>query len=261
MRHRSFNAIHVYRILIIIGRAVWNNIKDTIIPLVEPFKQEVLRREKDQAIVARLHVLDSAIVKLKPRKRNDVSLRDIALYMPEVKDVLELPTAQAVTTADFAFLRTALPAFQEERKAAAREYLCELARKDCEVDADDPLALAVGSMFACDFCHAPYSWPHVFAHSCRARGWTPRDADHYVQLITSHTLPTTWAPSRYRVPAKALRTIIEAHGLSPATATVEEMDRSPVRMTCPRHNEASAVDVMNWRAMVSALLRIIPPVG
>ena len=137
--------------------------------------------------MARLHLLDDAIVKLKPRKRNDVSLRDVALYMPEVKDVLALPVDQAVTTADFDFLHTALPEFEEKRKAEARQYLCDRAKTDLAVDVEDPLALAVGSLFTCKFCDRTCSWPNIFAHSCTTRGQTPPGADHYVSIIASHT--------------------------------------------------------------------------
>ncbi|KIP06012.1 hypothetical protein PHLGIDRAFT_36159 [Phlebiopsis gigantea 11061_1 CR5-6] len=225
---------------------IWNNIEDTIIGIAEPVKQAVLRREKEQTIVARLHVLDEALVKIRLRKRNDASLRDIALFIPEVKGVLTLPNDQAVTTADFDFLRTALPEFEEKRKKDAREYLCGQAKKDLGIDVEDPLALAVGSVFACGACRRLCSWPHILAHSCTTRCQTPSNADHYVNIIVDNTPRMTWAASKYRVPEK-LKALIEAYGLDPLTATVEEMDQCPLE-----HHLSSGCQPANWKVVDDA---------
>ena len=83
----------------------------------------------EQRIQARLRVLDRAIFEMRPRKRNELSLQDIALHVPGVKDVMELPRDHEVTTASFDFLREVLPGFEEKWKADARQYLCDQARE------------------------------------------------------------------------------------------------------------------------------------
>lgn len=235
--------------------------KPKMVDFMDGVRTERLQEERSVAIKARLKALDEAVVRIAPRRIGEPSIRDIALGMPEVQAVLDAPTSTKVTTASFGFLAKTLPAFTERWKQDARAYLAGLVRAGVTVgDATDPLTLAAGSVFWCRLCYTSYRYPLVLSHTCFARQQLQRvtAANSYEAVVARHAPAQNWQPVEYEVKAEKLAKLVAACGMDPATATIDDMDNSDVRLCCTscwydRVGERKK-DFYSWRAMVRALL-------
>ena len=225
-----------------------------MVEMAEDIRQTRLKATMKAAIQRRLVVLEQAVLAFRPRRQNEPSLRDIVFGIPEVKEVIVQPATTNVTRSSFDFLNTSLSAFIEQRKADAVTYLGSLVRDQIKLpNSVDPLSLAVGGIFTCTLCDSSWAWPDILGHTCDVRaGYPYSHRDYYAEVAIAYLPGTNWQPTNFSVNVDLLTKIINLYGLNPKKATIEDMDKSPVRLTCVKHNSQHSVQVMTWRDMVSA---------
>ena len=142
----------------------------------------------------------------------------------------------------------------------AQQQLGAMIRETFELDKSvDPLSLAVGSLFICKQCGYSKPWPDVLSHSCNHKSYVARDGDDevYHKLVHWHLEGSKWRSVDYSVPKVLLGGIVALAGMDIKTTTIKEMDDSPVRFTCDRHNDRSSVKVFSWRTAVSEPYRML----
>ena len=232
-----------------------------IVKIMEKIRHDRLKVSRGPTITKRLRVFDEAVLAIQPRKRNEPSLRDIALNLHEVRKVITRPGSEEVTISSFDFLRTALPDFSQQWTDEINDALRGLVRGQIELgDSVDPLDLAVGSVFICKGCNDPVSLQDVRSHTCRRRAEYPFSNRDYYSEIVVQTLPVmNWEPDMLSTDMGLLKSVIEKFGFDPRTATVVNVDASPTRVTCPEHNPRCVLEIMDWRSAVSSPSSICRP--
>lgn len=212
---------------------------------------------------------------------------DFALT-PSCRALVQSPPSTPITRDDFTAI---IPDLESEWMAARRSELTALVlpRLEKQTAEDmDPLGLAMGFFCCTGPCHGGRRllyWPEVLVHVC-ARRVTREDADSsygadaYARAAVGFKANPTrsgptwdtdaWAGARApfsaecfsnkKANAKAadvVRKIIVATGQDPASATVEDMKRSHVRLwcgTCQKKGKGSemAKFAYGWEAAVRA---------
>lgn len=252
--------------------ADWKAVQKAVQELLKQALADRVYAEHTRGVALNLAVFDAAVAAVMPYTLGLPSRLDIALGLPQVSKTLARalldPKSRLIATVDapyrvytadaFAFLAKALPPFIAQWTQDAAAYLAGLVREKAGgLGADvDPLQLAAGSVFRCTLCDAVEAYPGVLSHACRRRELrSGAETDFMDWCCMLHLPAANWQPRDFESEFERLAPVVEAYGLDPRRASVQEMDASPVRLTCRGGNAKEGMTVMNWLSLVRLVLR------
>lgn len=242
----------------------WANIEETLEQWLEDTREKYINEERLRVNDERLRVLDRALTTICPRRPGEPSPADIALGIPEVRDVIERSPRETVEESDFDFLHDVLPSFRAQWRRDAEAYLGGLVRKQAgKIPEDvDPLSLAVATTFRCKLCHDIETYPELLSHTCPEHGFKPEDIakeeDLYRRVVLRlfgkdddyHAIREIihWDPDLFGFSAEVgvMKRIVEMFGLDFRLATKADMDASPRRVVCKTCSDPGSVEAMDW---------------
>ncbi|GJE86831.1 hypothetical protein PsYK624_029140 [Phanerochaete sordida] len=230
---------------------IWNNIQTQLVAFMVNHQQDRLYRENKFLIRERLQKMLNVIADVAPHRDGDPSAFQIAIGISKVQEKLRLPPGTTVTEEDFGFLKSELPAFVAKHRADAIEHLSGLIRAKVKVaKSTDPLSLAVATKFRCTHCRSYLQYPKLLAHSCsNAPKPVFDERDHCLELTAAILPCRVYAASDFQDDVDILQRIVKLCGLDVSKATTAQLDASPARLMCAKHNDKGAVGVMAWRIM------------
>lgn len=226
----------------------------------------MIQEERVRVTRARLGVFDRALGTIWPYRPGEPSRVDIALGMPEVREVIDRPPRDTVDEESFSFLHEALPAFRTQWRREAETYLRSLVRTQVGKLSKgvDPMELAVGIAFRCKLCNAVEKYPEVLSHACEEHNYNADEekGDLYRRVIVEQFTPNSryhnsglvhWDPSvhKFSAEADAIRPLAKLLGLDPRRATTADMNASPKRLVCKTCSRKGVFYIMNWASAVS----------
>ncbi|KAI0667087.1 hypothetical protein C8Q78DRAFT_1056442 [Trametes maxima] len=270
----------------------WNKVLAVLDPFLVSIREERLNAQIKAALKSRMKVLREAIASHCTGVPRTVAMdcrpQEIDLaFVPECRAILDLPTTEIVTAADFA---SVMPQVITQWEAEQRAVLTEYLRPHLGDIADDvdPLALAI-AMFSHkgrseDIALCALRHPTVFLHYCqcsqfRERRTTKAELDQ-ADLFTRMVMTLYWrdiqhapfggddamwmqvqipfrlaerlAPrSKAGVPVARMREIVVALGLDPTRATIDDLRACEGALWCATCEEArpdSAIFACSWNA-------------
>lgn len=236
-----------------------------VVEWMEDVRYNRLKKERGPRIYRRLRVLSVAVAAILPRRRGEPSLCDIALGIPELKPILEEPSQEGVTVADFDFLKTALPAFAVKWREDVQAHLRSVAMEKIKAagvelaPSVDPLSSAIGSVFICTSCTdshvirrdylTEFTYPDLLSHVC-IRQALPYTGNYFADAVAEHLrhLPH-WEPAKFQsIGVDMMKGLLEKCGLEPKTATLADLDA--LRFRCLKHHDDWTLRVRNWQSLV-----------
>ncbi|GJE86997.1 F-box protein [Phanerochaete sordida] len=230
----------------------WTNVSATLMQWFEGVRANMLEEERLRVSRARLEIFDCVLGSVFPYRHGEPSRVDIALGMPEIREIIERPPREAVTEESFAFLHDAFPAFRTRWRKQAEAYLGQLVRKAVgKLRKDvDPMQLAVAAAFYCPSCRITCPYPAVLSHKCDSlsndlEAKLKNGSNPYRRVVLDNFMLQLydWSHSRelihwdtrvfkYTAEVAALKQVVALAGLDYKTATQADMDASPARFVC-----------------------------
>ncbi|GJE90996.1 F-box protein [Phanerochaete sordida] len=252
----EFQALPVVRQARALTERTWRTIAPTIIGLLEKAKELRLHEEHIIRLRTRLTAFSEALPKLYTYRPGEPSDIDIAIGVPELRQIIDSPASQQVDASSFDFLRDdgILAAFAERWKEDCRS---SIARRITEqvpgIDPDtDPLSLAVAAGFTCRKCVTLNAPCDPLVHRCDMdhHCWGPPTlAGDTYNVIAAETLTGLFWNPRTFFKTLSILTVIKKCGFDPARATIDQLNESPVRLACNACiREASGFAIMTWFA-------------
>ena len=107
---------------------VWNNIEAKLVFFMQKEQAERLRGERCNVMRKRFTLFDEAVTKARRMHRDDPSLRDILVGIPQIREAMEMHLNKDMHMDAFD-LDDLLEPFVDEWKADTRAYLADLVRK------------------------------------------------------------------------------------------------------------------------------------
>ncbi|GJE86898.1 hypothetical protein PsYK624_029810 [Phanerochaete sordida] len=241
----------------------WANVSDTLVQWLEVSRADMIEEERLRVSRARLQIFDRVLGSVSPYRPGEPSRVDVALGMPEIREVVERPPRELVTEESFAFLHDAFPAFRARWRKEADAYLGQLVRAATGSLREDidPMQLAVAAAFRCASCKDVLVYPAVLSHNCRAltrerQAQLMSEADPYRHVVLDvfmlksrySTELIHWDPSvfKYIAEVKAIKRVVALAKLDYRTATRADMDESPMRFACLACYPRGEFDVLDW---------------
>ena len=231
-------------------------------PWLQTCKEEQEFPSRVKNIKEQFRNLDNALLPVPSDHNTRPSLRDIILEMPEARKAIDVALDATVS---FDALLAALPTFVEEWRRKHYASLADGVRRSLyrKVSIEQPLALAIGSYFACS-CDSRVSLTDCLNHRCRRwqsgafkrndyYEWSQiQDRDVYASVARQFlsNIPTL-NDKKWRFLASDLFNIVGQCGYNPETATPDEMDASDARLVCLSHSNIRRKEILTWRAAVS----------
>ncbi|EED85916.1 predicted protein [Postia placenta Mad-698-R] len=179
---------------------------------------------------------------------------DFAL-LPAVRAVIESPSSDIVDTATFQAMHRQIAALIGGLDTAIRVAFQTKATHTFVVPFGANALVLAMALFACTACKKRLYYPHVIAHQCHQPHLSSvyrlgrennlyRDVARKVDGATS-----VWSADGFEI-ADHRRTaqLLQACGKDPQTTTVEEMDRSDIRICFVAPAGGSSRQIMTWRA-------------
>lgn len=238
--------------------AVWQNIEERVLAFMAEVRIERLAKKRKKTLDERFKMLEKVVRNTIPKfSRITPSALEIGICIPEVLEILESSEDEFDLENLEKLVETALSEYTDKRLADARRYLENLIKQHIDLDdSANPLSLAVGSLFSCNYCNGQQSFPDVLGHFCSRRrvileGKTGEFASHANRYIYPGPVSRIWSQTAFRSEAKKLVVFVRAYGLDPRTATVGEMDASEVRLVCSEHTAGRVgLPILTWRSAV-----------
>jgi hypothetical protein len=260
---------------------VWQNAKDSIFKHLQPFRDELLWDDYTSVLVGRLTMLKALLLQYlhkQPVEQLNPGPGDIA-YMPEFRQIFEVPAEVDVTEDSFSALLERLPELCASWRETVTRTLLDTARTAL---ADSPvgsgtneslLALAT-TLFSANGdecgCASVFSFDTILRHRCcRETGaWLYRfmfrHADRGLRRLHScfeaaGSSPLFWPEPddrshhdprfllEYSEPAaRAAKAIVELCGKDPWSTTRSEMDELNARFLCVRRDCCNKPNGDSW---------------
>lgn len=234
----------------------WKKIAPSIIEFMEKVKTERLDEERKRRLRERFYAFDRALPKLYDYRPGEPTELDLALGIPELREVIDSPAGEQIDEHGFNFLveKGVLEAFSDRWKKNRNAYLARLvSEKIKNLDPGvDPLSLAVASRFNCRNCGERACCPQVHRCDCSwsyKRGPELQEDDIYGKVACDTLSKRYWAPS-FTTLVDSLTQVVEKCGFDPMRATVEDLNNCPVRFTCKACSDRKGIAVMTWYAAV-----------
>ncbi|GJE86897.1 hypothetical protein PsYK624_029800 [Phanerochaete sordida] len=240
---------------------IWGNIQGTVVEWLETTREELIEEEHVRVTGERLKILDRALVAICPYRPGEPSRTDIALGIPEVREVVERPPQDPVDEDSFAFLHEALFPFRGQWRQDAEAYLETLVCTQLGEIPDNvkPLELAVAHPFLCKLCKRILSYPEMLSHTCCRHHFRYQNTDSesfyrrevfraFTPYLTIKSGLIHWDPSAFGVSTDidAMKIVVEMFGLDATRATKDEIAALPTRFVCKVCCEKGVLKAMNW---------------
>lgn len=184
-----------------------------------------------------------------------ISSIEIALCVPETSRLID-PDNPTFNPED---LEVPIRKLLQRRSQKAREKLRQRVIRDYGLDDSvDPFSLAVGSWFACLRypCRSIMSLEQALNHRCYC-GYNAMDKPEHVSyelydVVRRCAEEPIWTTAWYSSIPEVMLKVVEACGLEPKTATVDDLDRADVRLRCVcyAHRTINWRPIMAWRVAV-----------
>lgn len=207
-----------------------------------------------------------------------LSSLEVVLCVPRVYEFLDREATEFDARKFTDFLHEVVPPYVSTREERVQKALRTMIMRALSIpDATDPFELAAVTWLSCSRCNNVFPFQQVPKHSCSSdsyyhRGPAPPPQELIqdgipkpIQSVLIDKLPRDrGAPSppwggNWQLFQRGLKdgaAVVEAFGFDARTATVEDLDRADVRLTCCCLNHfSSEVPVMTWRSAVSTLSR------
>ncbi|KAJ7596502.1 hypothetical protein C8J56DRAFT_774219 [Mycena floridula] len=264
---------------------IWKNIEKPVIEFMSQIRVYRLRRERQSLINDRK---TAAIAVLRTFKISQLPFTEL---MPGAADFCVLPPVKALIDQpseidpDFDTIIPFIPDLFATWREAKEQKLKDLIGGDEESDTNPNLELA-SFLFICQPCTPrralsflnlfsasansnPTVWfPEALSHHCCSLAaslpWTGREStDVAANLTTQHRKRREWTPTYHKIDSSGhvgVKAIIEAAGLDPETATVDDMDQLDIYFACTTcesdFSSRPKIVARGWRKAVCCFLAI-----
>lgn len=251
---------------------VWSNIKEPLIEILEELKEKRQLKERltmlmnRQNLVAKLlrdYTLERPINDVIPGPADVCDMDEFSAIIKDTPDDVE------VSEGTFKPAMYRLPQFIAEWRAAKDAELTRILNKATVPDGQQSeklvpelgdrtqLELAT-TIFRCNCCNSPISYPRILVHSCMHRlRDVYNDYDHPLSKLLSNLGDEPWnyGGDRVRIDDQGqatVRLVVKCCGLDPDIATAHEMDVLDARFECVKccNPLYGSRMVMGWRIAV-----------
>ncbi|KAJ8520508.1 hypothetical protein ONZ45_g2691 [Pleurotus djamor] len=219
---------------------MWNKLEPEIVPLMEGFRDERLKKERAEVLKKRRQIFGEVVQAYNLTQPPDSifpsagDLYFMESFAPVKTNLEEDPNEVEYSTSTFDNVVTEMPRYCEEWKAMCTAQILEFANNDASVKAADPpvtfdettLQLA-RTVFRCSYCDQAIVYPNMLVHRCLHPEPRPY-SDSWVTPAMMDLKATPWiqaSRNRFRLmPAAIVSKILETCGFDPRTATREAVD-------------------------------------
>ncbi|KAJ3551107.1 hypothetical protein NM688_g4932 [Phlebia brevispora] len=260
-QQREFKALPDVKLKKPLTDRTFQNMLPRLIPVMEKYQKEQETTRRVAAIEERIDILYDALRPIPDDHDLRPSLRDIVLSMPQAREAIDIPFRETMILDP---ILGALPTFTDEWRRKEYDGLATVVRRGAEaakipLDTDaDLLTLALAGLFLCGICRKHVSLADALNHYCDyyARGGTispsrlispgvyTKVADEYLRAVPCALL------RNYVGVVQTLHPIIATCGYNAATATIEDMDTTDIRLICTRCSDDHHKVILTWRAAV-----------
>lgn len=181
-----------------------------------------------------------------------ISRIDTVHYIPETSQLID-PDNPTFDPQDLEVpIKNCLQTRAQQTLNSLREQIIQ----QCSLDeSTDPFSLAVGSWFMCNSCCTIQSREQVGnhrGHDCRSDVPRPTHvSDEIYDIVKWKFHDRLWSTGWYNESIPVMPKIVEACGLDPKTATIDDLDRADVRLRWARDaHEPDWKPIMTWRSAV-----------
>ncbi|KAI0768923.1 hypothetical protein BC629DRAFT_805936 [Irpex lacteus] len=231
---------------------IWNNIKGPVTEFIQKVRNQRVTAERKEIIKHRLVELSEFV--------DNLPLRIPGLYISRIDTVHYIPeTSQLIDpdnpTFDPQDLEVPIKNCLQNRAQQTLNSLRKQIIQQCRLDeSTNPFSLAVGSWFMCNLCRTIQSLEQVgnhMGHDCRSDVPQPTHVpDEIYDIVKWKFHDRLWSAGWYNESVPVMPKIVEACGLDPKTATIDDLDRADVRLRWARdaHQEPDWKPIMTWRS-------------
>ncbi|KAK0505444.1 hypothetical protein EDD18DRAFT_1344259 [Armillaria luteobubalina] len=251
---------------------IWTSIKDKLVTYMESMKLKRLSRERMYVVNSRKIVAVGILREFKNAFSPSLVLLSLADFLDSAlaTSVLELPSEVEVTDEQFAAIKTGLSDF-----CVAWRYNvhCQLAEfvigPDRTLSADDKLVRLqlASTVFLCRRCYlsaqrlTPLIYPDTITHQCLTISPLKDTSSDPTRRLNSKTYMVcgVWNTDclmRDETLGRVTECVIRSMGFNPDTASIAELDVSPLLLecqSCPRNRGTDGTytsAAYGWRALV-----------
>ncbi|KAJ8520526.1 hypothetical protein ONZ45_g2686 [Pleurotus djamor] len=217
---------------------MWNKIEPEIVPLMEEFREERLKKERAAVLKKRRQIFAEVVKNYNSSQPPDSILPSAGdLYFleslaPVKTSIEEDPNEVQYSASNFGDLLAEMPRYCEEWKTLCTSQLIDFANDDASIKKADPpvtfdestLRLA-RTVFKCTYCDQAIVYPNMLCHQC-LREPLPYDSRSTQAMRDLNSSPWTQT-LRYilkLVPADVTSKVLQACGFDPETVTKEVAD-------------------------------------
>ncbi|KAH9935751.1 uncharacterized protein B0H18DRAFT_951201 [Fomitopsis serialis] len=190
--------------------------------------------------------------------------------IPELRALVEASNDVEITRRTFrdACVPALIERYQAGRKAELANMVAERLGRQADAHPSQELLDLAIAWFHCNQCRKYVRYPGVLAHRCQRQYCAPGSAqrddfdDPYEYDVANASMFRAWSAKTLRPvldeDLRAMRSIIQATGLDPESATARHMDDLDARLTCneipvPWARKSEGKLIMNWRRAVLSL--------
>ncbi|CAL1693998.1 unnamed protein product [Somion occarium] len=235
----------------------WSHIKDAVVRFMEEQRDKRLSAERCDILKTRFKLFKETCSSWKLG-----ALAPPVLFLehtPEVRAVIDVPNAILLNENDFEDIRNLMPdliqRWVQTRKALLSDQLKKVHSLSENLELGD---LAITASYVCKHfaCYSRLlSYTEALNHRCSAykSSSNQTNADDYEEVLSEFVSleELRSLPHYLDVPHILAQRVIEACGQDHLRVTASQMDKLPVRLSCPY--ECAGPDVraiMSWRAAI-----------
>jgi hypothetical protein len=226
-------------------------------------REERLRNDQKYTYKSRLQVL-STLLQAMFSDDDILSPLEVMIYIPEVyrkMDAKELDPNDLEHT-----VRNVIPPYLDKRGKNNFNLMGRLIRSKIDLpDSADPFPLAIATLVTCAKCSTTLPLHFALKHQCiRYKHKKPTDMSDILFECIVDDLSTysilDWSADNFGNEIMRNSELINSLGLDVKTTTVEQLDRSELRIQCAGHLDEHYIPIFTWRGAVCYSLEwvIIP---
>ncbi|KAJ8520509.1 hypothetical protein ONZ45_g2690 [Pleurotus djamor] len=253
---------------------MWNKIEPEIVPLMEGFRDERLKKERAAVLKRRRQIFADVVKDYNSSQPPDSilpcpsDLYFLESFAPVKTSIEEDPNEVKYSASNFDDVIAEMPRYCEEWKALCASQLIEFANNDASVkNADPPITFDESTLqlartvFTCTYCDQAIVYPNMLGHRCfhrEPRLYDPRATQAMLDL-KCHYWAQSARPLLRLIPAAMISKLLQTCGFDPQTATKEDVDAGRRWVTAERNYVTPTV--MRWRRAIQFASWFTPDVG
>ncbi|KAI0768875.1 hypothetical protein BC629DRAFT_802388 [Irpex lacteus] len=251
---------------------IWDTIKDGLLKTMRATRKERLFEVKKAVLLERLGYVSRYIEDTAAAFTDcPLSSLEVTLCVPGVYEFLDRDAHEFNATSFVRFLHEAVPPYRATYEERVRDALGTMVRGVLSIPAEtNPFKLAVAMWLSCIHCQKVFTLQQVPKHSrsCSTLPYYHRPETPPPQELIQDMIPKPiqsvfleklsrgvssppWGGDwrRFQRGLQDGAAIVEACGFDAKTATIEDLDRADVRLTCTNHGSYK-IPVMTWRSAI-----------